>query len=52
MCNFLCLYRSLSQTRDNFETFADNLELTLDTLTNSNPFLNVVTGDFNANTTN
>ena len=27
---FLCLYRSLSQTRDILETFADNFELTLD----------------------
>ena len=35
MCNFLCLYRSPSQTRDTFETFADNLELTLDKLTNN-----------------
>ena len=32
VCNFLCLYRSPSQTRDTFEVFADNLELTLDTL--------------------
>ena len=52
MCNFLCLYRSPSQTRDIFETFADNLELTLDTLTNKNPFLIVVIRGFNAKTTN
>ena len=51
MCNFLCLYRSPSQTQDIFETFADNLELTLDTLTNKNPFLIVAIGDFNAKTT-
>ena len=25
LCSFLCLYRSPSQTRDIFETFADNL---------------------------
>ena len=37
VCNFLCLYRSPSQTRDTFE----NLELMLDTLTNKNIFLNV-----------
>ena len=42
MCNFLCLYRSPSQTPKTFETFADNLQLTLDTLTNNNPFLIVV----------
>ena len=29
-CSFLWLYRSSSQTRDIFETFADNFELTLD----------------------
>ena len=49
--NFLCLYRSPSQIRDTFETFADNLELTLDTLTNNNPFLIVAIGNFNAKTT-
>ena len=26
LCSFLCLYRSPSQTRDIFETFADNFE--------------------------
>ena len=52
MCNFLCLYRSPSQTRDTFEGFADNLQLTLDTLNNNNPFLIVAIGDFNAKTTN
>ena len=52
MCNFLCLYRSPTQTRDTFETFAENLELTSDTLTNNNPFLIVAIGDFNAKTTN
>ena len=51
MCNFFCLYRSPSQTQDIFETFSDNLELTLDTLTNKNPFLIVAIGDFNAKTT-
>ena len=27
VCEFLCLYRSPSQNRDEFETFVDNLEL-------------------------
>ena len=48
LCSFLCLYRSPSQTRDIFETFADNFELTLDTIVNKNPFLTVALGDFNA----
>ena len=44
-------YRSPSETRDTLETFADNLELTLDKLTNNNLFLIVAIGDFNAGTT-
>ena len=52
LCTFLCLYRSPSHTRDIFETFADNFELTLDTIVNKNPFLIVALGDFNAKTTN
>ena len=51
MCNYLCLYRLPSQTRDTFETFAENLELTIDTLTN-NPFLIVAIVDFNEKATN
>ena len=52
MCSILCLHRSPSQTRDIFETFADNFELTLDTILNKNPFLIVALGDFSAKTTN
>ena len=36
-CNVICF--STSQTRDTFETFDDNLKLTLDTLTNNNPLI-------------
>ena len=52
MCSFFCLYKSLSQTRDIFQTFADNFELTLDSIINKNPFLIVALGDFIAKTTN
>ena len=52
LCSFLCLYRSPSQTRDIFETFADNFELTLDSIINKNPFLIAALGDFNIKTTN
>ena len=52
LCSFLCLYRSSSQTRDIFETFADNFGLTLDSIINKNPFLIFALGDLNANTTN
>ena len=36
----------------NFNSIPDNLQLTLDTLTNNNPFLIVTIGDFNEKTTN
>ena len=52
LCSFLCLYRSPSQTREIFETFADNFELTLDSVVNKNPFLIAAIVDFNAKTTN
>ena len=52
LCSFLCLSRSPSQTRDIFETFADNFELTLDSIINKNPFLIVALGDFDTKTTN
>ena len=48
ICNFVALYRSPSQTRDEFEKFSDNLELNLGTLLQKNPFLVVAIGDFNA----
>ena len=49
--HFLCLHRSLSQTRDIFETFADDFDLTLDIPNNKNLFLVVALGDFNVITT-
>ena len=47
-CNFISLYRSPSQSKDEFESFADNLELNLDSFALRNPYLIVVLGDFNA----
>ena len=44
--NFISLYRSPSQSSDSFEEFADNF-LSLDKISNQNPFLTVVLGDFN-----
>ena len=52
LCSILYLYRSSSQTRDIFETFADNFDSTVDTIFNKNPFLVVALGDFNGKTTN
>ena len=50
ICNFISLYRSPSQSKDEFESFADNLELNLDSVVHRNPYLIVVLGDFNAQT--
>ena len=47
LCYFVALYRSPSQSQDEFETFAKNLELNHDTISADNPFLTVVLGDFN-----
>ena len=48
ICNFISLYRSPSQTQDEFEKFIDNLEFNLETLGQNNPFLIVLTGDLDA----
>ena len=51
-CKFVSRYRSPSQTSDDFETFTDKFELTLDTLTQSNSDLIVVLGEFNTKSKN
>ena len=38
LCSFIILYRSPSQTRDDFETFMKNFELNLDKINKKNPF--------------
>ena len=48
VCRFIHLYRSPSQTQDEFQTFKSNLKLNLDALLCENPFLTVMNGDFNA----
>ena len=48
-CNFISLYRSHSQSSNEFENFVNNLDLTLEALTQKNLFLTVIIGDFNAN---
>ena len=50
LCNFISLYRSPSQSKNEFESFADNLELNLDSVAFRNPYLMVVLGDFDAQT--
>ena len=48
---FIVLYRSPSQSQDEFETFLKNFELNLDTILLNNSFLTVVLGDFNVSET-
>ena len=50
ICNFVSLYRSPSQSKDEFESFANYLELNLDSIVHRNPYLIVVLGNFNAQT--
>ena len=52
ICNFVFLYRSPSQTQDEFEKVIDNLELNLENLCQNNPFLIVLIGDLNAKSKN
>ena len=47
-CNFVVLYRSPSQSQDEFETFSDNFEITLDILAQKDPFLMTTAGNFHA----
>ena len=52
ICNLVVLYRSPSDSQDEFETFCDNFEMTLDILVQNNPFLMTAIGDFNAKSKN
>ena len=44
--NFTSLYRSSSQSSDNYEDFVENLQLNLDKIANKSPNVLVVFGDF------
>ena len=48
ICRFIHLYRTPSQSQDEFHDFLTNLEMKLDDSFNSNLFLTTVIGDFNA----
>ena len=50
--SFLVLYRSPSQSSDEFESFSKNLELTLDRVMKNTPYMMVLLGDFHAKCTN
>ena len=49
VCRFIHLYRSPSQTQDEFQTFKSNLKLNLGALLCGNPFFTVMIGDFTTN---
>ena len=48
LCTIISLYRSPSQSADEFDNFLNKLNLTMKSITQKNPFLTVVIGDFNA----
>ena len=48
LCRFVSLYRSTSQLQEDFESFAKNFELNIDTATANNTFLTAFLGDYNA----
>ena len=50
--NFISLYRSPSQTQNEFEKFIDNLESNLEISCQNIPFLIVLIGDLNVNSKN
>ena len=50
ICNFISLYTSSSQSKHEFESFEDNLELNLDSIVHRNSYLIAGLGDFNAKT--
>ena len=45
---FSCLYKSPSQTQNEFEEFCNDLNLLLSNVNDVNTTLSVITGDFNA----
>ena len=47
-CKFSCLYRSPSQTQDEFETFLKKFELTWNKIHENSSFMTAVLGDFSA----
>ena len=52
ICRFIHLYRTPSQSQDEFHDFLTNLKMNLDYSFNSNRFLTTVIGNFNAKSKN
>ena len=51
-CNISLIYRSPSQSSEEFDTFLSNFELLLDYIANHNPFVSIITGEFNTRSIN
>ena len=51
-CIITLIYRSPSQSSEEFQTFLTNFKLLLDNIANQNPFANINIGDFNARSKN
>ena len=50
--NVTLIYRSPSQSSEEFDTFLSNFELPLDCIANRNPFVSMIIGDFNTRSNN
>ena len=48
LCHFIGLYRSPSQSQDQFESFKESLELNFESAVQNNTYLVVLLSDFNA----
>ena len=46
-CNITLIYRSPSQSSDDFHTFLKKFELLLDNIENRNPFVSLIFDNFN-----
>ena len=51
-CNITLIYRSRSQSLEEFDKFFLNFEFLLDYIVNRNPFVSIIIGDFNARSNN
>ena len=51
-CNITLIYRSPSQSSEEFNTFLSNFEFLLDYMANRYPFVSIIIGDFNARSDN
>ena len=51
-CNITLIYRSPSQSSEEFDKFLSSFEFLLDYIANRNPFVSIIIGNFNARSNN